>query len=269
MGCNVAGDHALHGGQHPSRRGRCGWRRLQPPGGLAHRIRRPAAHRQALGLCGWRRNASRHQRCCARSPLRWMLPCSRATRRRFRGESTGTRSRSATPRAAVWRCAPHWPMCPGQHARRGAFCQSHAARQAKRTTSGAFNGRHVQHHHQVHAGVHLGVVLGGLGHAQARHFAATPAAPATRAAPRTCARALLPSGRAPVPATRAPGTRWITSPCSTISRISCMVSRCHGEVGKNAPKRSHAQDAHRVFAEPSVTCRGRPDCRSHAVIWVK
>ena len=211
----------------PAGVGAAGRRRLQTPGGLAHRIRRPAAHRQSARACGWRRSAPAGAPALLR-PGRRCGGCCRVRappRRRFRGSP---RARAAVrPRcAAVWRCVPRG-QCGGQDIlRRGAFAK--VMRQAGKAHHQwrVQPGGHVQHHHQVHAGVHLGGGAGAAGaRPQARHFGQQHLQrPASRAAPRTCARALLPSGRAPVPATRAPGTRWSTSPCSTISRISCMVS---------------------------------------------
>jgi hypothetical protein len=105
------------------------WGALQ---GLDHCARPRASHSQAsstcesAAVCESRRSAPAGAACAAapRSPLRWMLPCSRATTSAS-SRTPVARAGAGTPPAAVLRCAPRgrcgaatrrraWCPCPGR-----------------------------------------------------------------------------------------------------------------------------------------------------------
>ena len=197
-----------------------------------------------------------------RPALRWMLPCSRATTSASSLHSTGTRRRSHS----------------GFEQAHAALLVANVARQhvGRRGALAQVVGQAGKAHGQA------GVADGPPGPAPAsrarrcrprggaRRFAARPTggpvraagAPArrSRAARRTCARAGLPSARATSSCHTRSATRWSTSPCATISRISAMRLGRDVKVGKAGGKARQTQDAHRVFAKRRAS-RGAAPCR--------
>ena len=217
------------------------------------------SRRSARGLRKASQRSSRRTMAAAlSSPLRWMLPCSRATTSASSRQSTGTRQRSHTARSSrALRCS--WPMWRGSTSAGVVPLPRSCTRQAKRTAQRRIQPRrHVEHHHQVHAGVDLGVVRLGLRHAPQAVDLGQQHAPARRirAAPRTCARAWPPSGRARVPARRA------RAPAHRPRRPRPSRASAPWFPARPRNRRSARRSARRAGCAPGL--RGRPRSRGAA-----
>ena len=209
------------------------------------------------------RSSRRTSAAAPRSPLRWMLPCSRATTSAVSRQSTGTRRRSATPRSSL-ALRSSWPMCRGKTCCGVVPLPKSCARQAKRTTSGAFSRAAMSSTIIRCTPVSTsGWCWGGWGtpHRRATSGSSTCSAPHSRSTSNMREGFASIRPRASSCHTRS-GTRWSTSPCSTISRISCMVSGATVKSVKRAAKRATRKMRTGSSRKESVTCRSSRACRS-------
>ena len=197
------------------------------------------------------------------SALRWMLPCSRATTSASSLPSVGTRRRSHTF-CKSFTLRPSWPMWRGSTSAGVVPLPRSCIRQATRTDSGMFNRAHMSITIIMCTPVSIsGWYSGRWGTPQRRSNSGsnTLSAPHARSTSNMREGLALINPRANSCQTRS-GTRWSTSPSSTIWRISAMVSSATEKSAKRAAKRASRRMRTGSSANACVTWRSTLACRS-------
>ena len=198
-----------------------------------------------------------------RSALRWMLPCSRATTSASSLPSVGTRRRSHTF-CKSFTLRPSWPMWRGSTSAGVLPLPRSCIRQATRTDSGVFSRAAMSITSIMCTPVSTSgwySARWGTPHRRSNSGSKTLSAPHARSTSNILEGRSLIRPLASSCQTRS-GTKWSTSPSSTIWRINTMVSSATEKSAKRAAKRANRRMRTGSSANACVTWRSTLACKS-------